>query len=86
MPWLESQPQHLLQAFFRRRIKSCQRRQSTQIAYLNRKYGLNVGVSKVRRLMNSMNLPKNFSKKSPNYSSKFESVDYKNILNRKFHK
>ena len=52
---------------------------------LNREYGLNVGLSKVRRLMRSMNLPKNFSKKSPNYSSKSESGDYKNILNRKFH-
>ena len=52
---------------------------------LNREYGLNVGLSKVRRLMRSMNLPKIFSKKSPTYSSKSESGDYKNILNRKFH-
>jgi len=52
---------------------------------LKREYGLNVGISRVRRLMRSMNLPKNFSKKSPNYSSKSESGGYKNFLNRKFH-
>ena len=52
---------------------------------LNREYGLNVGLSRVRRLMRSMNLPKIFSKKSPNHSTKPESGDYKNFLNRKFH-
>ena len=35
--------------------------------------------------MHSMNLPKIFSKKSPNHSTKSESGDYQNFLNRKFH-
>ena len=35
--------------------------------------------------MLSMNLPKIFSKKSPNHSTKSESGDYQNFLNRKFH-
>ena len=52
---------------------------------LNREYGIKIGVSRVRRLMLSMNLPKIFSKKFPNHSTKIESGDYQNFLNRKFH-
>ena len=52
---------------------------------LKSEYGIKIGTSRVRRLMRSMNLPKIFSKKSPNRSTKSESGDYKNLLNRKFH-
>ena len=51
---------------------------------LKSEYGVKIGVGRVRRLMLSMHLPKIFSKKSPNHSSKSESGDYKNFLNRKF--
>jgi len=52
---------------------------------LKREYGIKIGVSRLRRLTHSMNLPKIFSKKSPNHSSKSESGVYPNFLNRKFH-
>ena len=51
---------------------------------LKSEYGINIGTSRVRRLMRSMNLPKIFSKKSPNHSTKTESGDYKNLLKRNF--
>ncbi len=52
---------------------------------LKSEYGIKIGMSRLRRLMRSMNLPKLFSKKSPNHSTKSESGDFKNFLNRKFH-
>ena len=51
---------------------------------LKSEYGIKIGTSRVRRLMRSMNLPKIFSKKSPNHSTKSESGDYKNLLKRQF--
>ena len=51
---------------------------------LKREYCIKIGVSRLRRLVRSMNLPKLFSKKSPNHSIKSESRDYQNFLNRKF--
>ena len=51
---------------------------------LKSEYGIKIGVGRVRRLMNLMNLPKMFSKKSPNHSAKSEEGVYENLLNRNF--
>jgi len=52
---------------------------------LKSEYSIKIGVSRVRRLINSMHIPKIFSKKIPNSYTKSESGDFKNLLNRKFH-
>ena len=51
---------------------------------LQREYGLKIGQTRVRRLIKSMNLPKNSSRKVPIQSVKSASGDFKNLLNRKF--